>query len=526
MTTTAGASSDLDRGPDLDRLLGYVTTAGDDHDRVPVTAPFTGEEIGSIPQCGADDVEAALDRADEAQRAWADTPVDERAAVLSRFHDLVLDRREEILDVLQLEGGQARRDAYEEVLDAASAARHYAHRADGYLESERRKGPFPLVSKTRVHHHPVGIVGIISPWNYPFTLTVSDAVPALLAGNSVVLKPAEQTPYAAMLGKELLVEAGLPAGCFEIVTGRGEPVGEPLVAGSDYVCFTGSTEVGRHVAALAGEHLVDCSMELGGHNPMLVLEDADLEAAVDGAVKGCFSNAGQLCISFERVLVQESIYEEFVERFAERTAALRLGTDYDYEVEVGSLISEDHFEKVRSHVDGAVERGATVEAGGEARPDVGPYVFEPTVLTDVPDDAVTACEETFGPVAVVDSYADLDDAVERANDTDYGLHASVWTGDSTRGHRVATRIEAGTVGVNDAYVAAWSSMDAPMGGMKDSGIGRRHGPEGFYKYTESQTVSSLRGGPMMMPDDGDSFAALADRMTRLLRWTKNVPGLR
>jgi succinate-semialdehyde dehydrogenase/glutarate-semialdehyde dehydrogenase len=511
---------------DLDGLVDQVTTADRDHDLLDVEAPYTGETIGQIPQCDATDVGEAVERAREGQAEWADRSVPERKAVFLRLHDLVLDRQEELLDMLQLEGGQARRDAYEEVLDAASAARHYAHRAGGYLESDRRAGPFPLISKTRVHHNPVGVVGIISPWNYPFTLTVSDAVPALLAGNAVVLKPAEQTPYAAMLGKQLLVEAGLPPECFQIVTGHGEPIGEPLVAGSDYVCFTGSTKVGRKIASMAGEHLVDCSMELGGHNPMLVLDDADLEQAVEGAIQGCFSNAGQLCISFERLYVHESLYDEFVERFAARAEALELGTDEDYEVDVGSLISERQLEKVRSHVDDARARGATVLAGGEARPDLGPYFFEPTVLADVPADAVAACEETFGPVAVVDSYADLDAAVERANDTDYGLHASIWTGDAGRGHRLARHIETGTVAVNDAYVATWAAIDAPMGGMKDSGIGRRHGHEGFSKFTEPRTVTSYRGGPMMSPPGDMSFESFAGWMTKLLRWTKNVPGLR
>lgn len=509
----------------LDGLRSLVTTADRDHESVPVEAPFTGETVGAVPQAEADDVAAALDRARTAQAAWADRPVAERAAVILRFHDLVLRRRDELMDVMQLEAGKARRDAYEEVLDAATTARHYAHRADGYLQTEKRRGAIPLLTTTRVHHHPVGVVGLIAPWNYPLVLTVSEAIPALLAGNAVVLNPAEQTPFTALLGKQLLVEAGLPEDLFQVVTGHGEPVGEPLVAGANYVGFTGSTAVGRQIAGLAGEHLVEYSMELGGHNPMVVLDDADVEAAVDGALKGAFSNAGQLCIAIERIYVHESLYGRFLDRFGARADELSLGTGDGFDVEVGSLISGDHLRKVSGHVEGAADRGATVVAGGEARPDVGPYFFEPTVLTDVPAGATVADEETFGPVVTVEPYRDLDDAVRRANDSDYGLHAAVWTGDRRRGHRVATRIEAGTVAVNDAYVAPWAAIDAPMGGTKDSGIGRRHGEEGFYKFTRSQTVASARSGPLFFPADGD-FETLADRMTTLLKYVKHLPGLR
>ncbi|USZ70148.1 succinic semialdehyde dehydrogenase (plasmid) [Halorussus salilacus] len=490
-----------------------------------VEAPYTGKAIGTVPSCAPADVRAAVKRARDAQADWADRPVDERAAVLLQFHDLVFDRRAELLDVTQLESGKARIDAFEELMDVATNARHYAHRAEQYLGSVDRKGALPLLTRTVEHRHPVGVVGVISPWNYPLTLAVSDAIPALLAGNSVVLKPASETPFAALLVRELLEEAGLPEGVFEVVTGRGSEVGPALVDEVDYVCFTGSTETGREVARRAGENLVDCSLELGGKNPMVVLADADLDAAAAGAVHGCFTNAGQLCISFERLYVQREVYDDFLDRFVRRTRAIDLRASYDWKADVGSLVSADQLETVEAHVDDAVGKGADLLVGGRARPDIGPYFYEPTVLSGVSGEMDIAREETFGPVVSVRPFDFADEAVALANDSAYGLNASVWTADSDRGREMARRIECGTVNVNDAYAAAWGSVDAPMGGMKDSGLGRRHGREGFLKYTESQTVAEQRAGSIR-PPDWLPKGWYARGMSSALRLMERLPGVR
>jgi succinate-semialdehyde dehydrogenase/glutarate-semialdehyde dehydrogenase len=516
-----------DRGQGLGdrvrRAAARLTDDPGDADEIAVEAPFTGERIGTVPAGDGDDVREAVERARAAQSAWADRPREERAAVLLRFHDLVLEERDELLDLVQREGGKARMDALEEVLDVATNARHYAVRADEYLAPERRKGAFPGLTKTTVHHHPVGVVGVISPWNYPLTLSVSDALPALLAGNAVVCKPAETTPFTALAVADLLYEAGLPEDLFAVVTGYGPDTGPALVEASDYVTFTGSGETGRIVAEQAGRHLTDCSLELGGKNPMLVLESADLDAAVEGALRGSFTNAGQLCISFERIYVQESVHDEFRERFVAAAEALELGAAVGYGYDVGSLASADQLAKVRGHVDDARERGATVHCGGSARPDVGPYVYEPTVLTDLPSDADAAREETFGPVVRVESVPDAETAIERANDSRYGLNAAIY-GDRERAAELAPRVECGTVNVNDPYVASWISVDAPMGGMKESGIGRRHGREGIERYTESQTVAVQRtstAAPDWLPDR--VYEAIAARGLKL---TRHVPGLR
>ncbi|PSQ32901.1 succinic semialdehyde dehydrogenase, partial [Halobacteriales archaeon SW_12_69_24] len=499
--------------------------AGPREDRFDVEAPATGTTIGRLPACGPDDVEAAFDRADVAQTAWADRSVEARAEVFKRYHDLVIDHNEELLDVIQVESGKARPHAYEEVLDVAITARHYAYRAADYLESEEREAAIPVLSETTVHHHPVGVVGIISPWNYPLSLSVSDAIPALLAGNAVVLKPAEQTSYTALKAVELLREAGLPRDAFQVVTGFGKPIGEPLVASSDYVCFTGSGATGRIVASQAGEHLTDCSLELGGKNPGIVCEDADVERAVDGLIRGCFTNAGQLCISLERLYVHEDVYGRFVERFVDEIEGLQLGTEYTHDVDVGSLISERQLRKVTEHVEEAKAEGATVLTGGSGRPDIGPYFFEPTVLTDVEESMALCTEETFGPVVAIYEWSDEDDVVERANDSEYGLNASVWTEDLQRGTALARRIETGTVNVNESYAAAWVALDAPMGGMKNSGIGRRHGEHGFMKYTEPQTVAVQKHLAMDAPP-GMPYWLYAKVMNRVLKVQRRIPGLR
>lgn len=529
MTVTERTAASVEPGVSDDRVEGLVdgvTVDDDTTDTVTVEAPYTGEPLGEIPACGEADVELAVDRAHEAQPAWAERSIAEREAVLNRFMDLVLDEREEILDVVQLETGKARRTAFEEVQVSALTASYYSHRGETFLGREDRRGVIPLLTDVEVNHHPVGVVGVVSPWNYPFELAISDALPALLAGNAVVAKPAEQTSYTALLGKRLLERAGLPPDVFQIVTGYGPDVGPALTERVDYIGFTGSTSTGRVVAEQAGRNLVKSSLELGGKNPAIVFADADLDDAVEGLVHGAFSNTGQLCISIERIYVHESVFDEFRDRFIAETEALDIGATFDFGPDIGSLVSEDQLEKVTNHVEDARERGATVHTGGESRPDVGPYFYEPTVLTDVEQDMTLGCEETFGPVVALYPFSDTDEAINRANDTDYGLNAAVWTGDADHGRDVARRIHAGTVNVNDTYAATYSSVDAPMGGMKDSGIGRRHGREGILKYTEPQTVAVQRGDTVAPPPEFVSFELYTKATSLMLKTFDKIPGLR
>ncbi|MEV5646320.1 aldehyde dehydrogenase family protein, partial [Streptomyces flaveolus] len=273
---------------------------------------------------------------------------------------------------------------------------------------------------------------------------------------------------------------------------RGSSIGDALMNNADYMMFTGSTATGRQIASDAGRRLIGASLELGGKNPMIVLDDADIEKAADGAVAACFPSAGQLCVSVERLYVAESIREEFVAAFTRRTKNLKIGAAYDYSVDVGSLTTPTQLKTVTEHVDDAVTKGATVLAGGRARPDLGPLFYEPTILADVTPDMTLYDHETFGPVVSVYTYRDIDEAVSMANATAYGLNASVWSRNGARGRAVAARVHAGTVNVNEAFAAAWGSIDAPMGGMGDSGLGRRHGADGILKYTEPQTIAHQR----------------------------------
>ena len=494
-------------------------------DAIDVRSPFTGEIVGTIRRGRAEDVEAAVRRCRAAQPAWGARPVRDRCAVLLRFHDLLLERREELLDLVQRESGKARRHAFEEVLDTALVARHYGIHAPRYLAARRRKGVLPLLTTTWELRHPVGVVGVVAPWNYPLVLSITDLLAALAAGNAVVLRPDVQSSLTALRAAALLEEAGLPADVLAVVTGEGHELGPALVERVDFVMFTGSTRTGRIVARQAAERLIGFSLELGGKNPMLVLDDADIEAAADGAVRGGFVGAGQVCVSIERIYADVAVHDRFVRRFVERVRSMRLGAALDYGPDMGSLTTERQLATVEAHVADAVAKGATVLAGGRRRPDLGPLFYEPTVLVGVRPGMRAYDEETFGPVVSVYPVAGDDEAVARANDTPYGLSASVWSRSVRRAMAVASRIQAGSVNVNEAYGATWGSTASPIGGMKQSGVGRRHGAEGILKYTEAQTIAVQRGHPLA-PPSFLSETAYAAWMSRAVRVMRRIPGLR
>src|SRR5664280_2125960 len=399
------------------RLLRRVTLAPGEHASQPSYAPFTGELVGRVPVCTEVDVDAAVRLARAAQQKWVRTSAAHRRRIFLRYHDLVLDRQDEILDLVQLETGKARKSAFEELADVAIVSRYYAHTAARQLRPRRRWGALPGLTAATEYYHPKGVVGIIAPWNYPLTLPITDAIPALLAGNGVVLKPDSQTPFTALLGVNLLREAGLPEDLFQVITGAGRSIGTPMIDRVDYLMFTGSTATGRHIAAQCGQRLIGFSAELGGKNAMVVCADADLDKTVAGALRACFSNSGQLCISIERMFVEDAIYDEFVPRFTERVAAMALGAQRDYTAEMGSLITPTQLEAVAAHVDDAVAKGATV-------------------LTGVTGDMDLAADETFGPVVSIYRVKDREEAVRRANDADYGLNASVWSKDTAAGRGV------------------------------------------------------------------------------------------
>ena len=489
---------------EIERLLGRAVLGPSPTERV-VIAPFTGEPLYSLPMSGATEVLRAAALARQAQQGWAARSVRDRARIVLEFHDLVHKRRSTVLDIVQLETGKARRDAMEELLDVLVTARHYARDARRLLRPTRHRGVFPLMVGIQELHHPRGLVGVLAPWNYPLTLAVSDAIPALLAGNAVILKPDVQTTLTALWVIDLLIEAGVPAEVIPVVTGEGPVVGPLVIEEVDYVMFTGSTRVGREVARRCGERLIGNSMELGGKNAMIVRADAEIERAAEIAIRSAFANSGQLCISMERIYVHDTIYEAFAAAFAARADALVMKPGVGWGADMGSLISEGQATRVIAHIDDAVSGGAQVRAGGHRRPEIGPYYVEPTILEAVTDDMVLCDEETFGPVVALYPVASDEEAIDRANDTAYGLNASVITRDHAVGRRMAARLRAGTVNVNEGYAAAWGSTRAPMGGMGESGLGRRHGAEGLLKYTESQTIAHQRllgfGAPFGWSDE-------------------------
>jgi succinate-semialdehyde dehydrogenase/glutarate-semialdehyde dehydrogenase len=475
---------------DLDRYAAQVFTTRDE--TAQAVAPFTGDLLPPVPQSSAADVAAAAVLARTAQIEWAARPVSDRARIILRFGELLLADRERLVDLVQWETGKSRIHAGIEAIGVSTVAAHYGAESHSYLAETSVRSGVPGVVKARVTRHPKGLVGVIAPWNYPLFLAVGDVIPALMAGNAVLSKADSQAPLTLLAARSLAVEAGVPPAIWQVVAGPGSRLGQAIIDEVDHLAFTGSTATGRRLAAAAGERLISTSLELGGKNPMIVRADADLDAAVTGAVQACFASAGQMCIGIERIYVHESRYPEFVDRLVAATRQITMGASYDHDVELGSLTSAEQLAVTSGHVEDAVAQGAVVAAGGKARPDLGPFFFEPTVLTGVRPSMRLYAEETFGPVVAVYPVLDDDHAVTRANETEYGLSASVWSKDLAAAHEVASRIQAGAVNINDGYLSAISSLSAPMGGMKASGVGRRHAADGILRFTESQTTTSQR----------------------------------
>jgi succinate-semialdehyde dehydrogenase/glutarate-semialdehyde dehydrogenase len=493
-----------------------VSTSGASHTTY---APFTGQPIAAVPISTVEDVADAAERARHTQAEWSQVPLPLRAEILLNFHDLVLVHQDEILDLIQWESGKARQHAFEEIAHAAMTARYYARTALEHVGSRRRLGMFPIFTRVDVHRVPKGLVGIISPWNYPFTMALSDGLAALLAGNAVLHKPDLQTSVSALYGIGLLHEAGLPPGLWQVVCGDGTVIGPAVVDNVDFVCFTGSTRTGRDVGTRAAARLIGSSLELGGKNPMLVLRDADLDRAAEVAVRACFSSAGQLCVSTERLYVADQVYDEFLARFLERVEGMRLSAELAYGGDLGSLISQRQLETVVRHVDDARAKGAQVLTGGHPRPDVGPLFYAPTVLAGVRPGMTCFGEETFGPVVSVYRFGEEADAVSRANEGPYGLNASILTRDARRGRALARQIRCGSVNINEGYGASFGSLDAPMGGMRSSGLGRRQAADGVLRFTDAQTVATQRLLPIR-PVLGLSEPAYNKTITATLRVLK------
>ena len=488
---------------------------------VRVRLPFSGEVGHDLPHSSVDDVADAAAAGRAAQRAWWEAGPSHRRAVLLRAHDLLLQRRGELLDLVQLETGKTRGQAFEEVFQGASVTRYSALSTHRAVASERRRAGIPGVIRTEVTYRPKGLVGVITPWNYPLSLALMDAVPALATGNAVLQKTDDQATLSVLAARRAFLDAGVPEEVWSVVTGAGDTIGSAVVDSADYVCFTGSTETGRRVAERAARGLTGASLELGGKNPLIVLDDVDPARAARDTAYAAFAAMGQLCVSIERVYVLRGVADQYLDELAAVTGGLRQGGALDYSTDVGALATPAQLDRVAAHVDDAVAKGATVLAGGHPRPDLGPLFYAPTVLTDLRETMTCAREETFGAVLGVTVVDSEEEAVERANDSSYGLNAAVFSSDRRRARRLARHLHAGSVNINEGYRATFASVDAPMGGLGQSGLGRRNGIEGLRRFVEPVTIAEATG-LLQLPRTGEEFERMTGPMLLLLRGLKGA----
>ena len=472
---------------------------------IAVDNPATGETIAAVPVLGPPQLAQLAARGRAAQPGWAALSFRERGRVMLRAQKWMLDHADEVIDRVVRESGKTREDAQLTDLSYTVAALGFwARHAEGYLADERVSSwgaPSSIGKKLVLRHVPCGLVGVIGPWNYPIVNSFGDCIPALMAGNAVILKPSEVTPLSSQLMAEMLAECGLPDDVLQVATGDGS-TGAALIGEVDCVMFTGSTRTGSAVMRAAAERLIPCWLELGGKDPMLVCADADLDRAANAAAWSAMCNAGQVCISTERCYVEAPVYDAFVDRVTEIVRDLRQGPPGpEGATDVGAVIFAPQLDVVTAHVDDAVAKGARVLTGGHGRAEGGRF-FEPTVLVDVDHSMRCMTEETFGPTLPIMRIDSVEEGIRLANDSPFGLAASVWTRDTARGEAVARRIEAGAVSVNDTQ-AHYLSLNLPMGGWKSSGIGTRHGAGGIRKYCKVQSLyvtrHALKREPWMFP---------------------------
>jgi len=504
--------------------MAWVEAASSDEPgrrRYRLLNPASLESVGEFDALGEAEVHAAVERARKAWPQWAALEFDERGRYLQRAVAHLIAHQDEFVDVIVRETGKPTVEAFaSEILAACDALTFYAKRARRILTD--RTLPVHLVKnkKLRISYRPLGVVGIITPWNFPFLLSLNPTAQALMAGNAVILKPSEVTAFSGRLLADLFEAVGLPDGVFQVLLGDGETGRALCESGVDKISFTGSVATGRRVGEICGRNLVPCTLELGGKDPMIVCADADLERAANGAVFGAFANAGQVCISTERVYVHEDVADEFTRKVVAKTGELRQGVGG--EIDVGCMITPTQLEIVQQHVDDAVAHGARLLAGGRRNPAYEGLFFEPTVLADVTHDMKVMREETFGPVLPIMRVRDEATAVGLANDSAYGLNASVWTRDKRKGVEMAKQIEAGAVVVNDCMVT-YGVTEAPFGGRKDSGLGQVNGEIGLRSYCHAQAILVDRFGGKSEGNWYPHTGRKLNRMKRVVRWLWGTP---
>jgi acyl-CoA reductase-like NAD-dependent aldehyde dehydrogenase len=464
-----------------------------------VRNPANQQVVGTLPSFTREEIIAAVARARSAQARWAATPWASRRRILQRFQQVLCDEKDHVAGVITSEAGKPLAEAIAtEILVVLDTAKYLLDTVPAFLRPEAVPHSNPVMKLKRgvLCREPYGVIGIISPWNYPFSLPAVQTLTALATGNAVVLKPSEFTPFASLELERLLRASGLDPDLLQVITGEGSTGAALLESSIDKLLFTGSVATGKRVAQAAAARLMPVVLELGGKDPMIVLEDADIDVASSAAVWGAFMNAGQTCLSVERCYVHECIYDDFLKSCVEKTAKLRLGAGTDPDTDVGPMIHERQLHIVQTQVEDAVAHGAIVLAGGKPLPQIGANFFAPTILAGVDHSMLLMREETFGPVLPVRSFKTEDEAVALANDSEFGLSASIWTSDRSRGGALARRVNAGTVMVNDV-IACFGICEAPHGGVKASGIGRTHGRFGLEemvwpKYVDSDLMPGMK----------------------------------
>jgi acyl-CoA reductase-like NAD-dependent aldehyde dehydrogenase len=456
-----------------------------------VLSPATLQKIGELPIFAKDKVEEKISYAKEAFTIWSKKSLKERSKEIIKLRKYLAANKEEIIDTICSESGKSRMDALLEVFTVCESLTYIAKKGIKFLKPEKRSSGLLVQKYSYINYHPYGVVGIISPWNYPLILSLVPIAGALMAGNTVVIKPSEITPYTTLKALEFFQRAGLPEGILQVVTGKAE-TGVALVESSEtkMIYFTGSTATGRKIAEVCGKMLKPVILELGGKDPMIVFEDADILRAARGALWGGFFNSGQTCISVERVYVQKTVYSQFINILKEEYALIKQGSKEQFP-EIGSMTFAKQVDIIEDHYTDAVQKGAKVVTGGSRLEGETGMYHKPAILTDVNHSMKIMREETFGPEISIMQFDTEEEAIRLANDSQYGLNASVWSRSSSRAERVAGQISSGSLCINDC-ITNYMISDLPFGGFKESGLGRSHGPEGLRSFAQSQSVVANR----------------------------------